>query len=86
MTNEATFEKMKQMKLHGMLHAFRTTTETGGHRDFTSDELVAHLVDAEYEDRYNRKLARLLKVANGGPGARQKPHQPACNMRLDNQG
>jgi hypothetical protein len=64
MTNEATFEKMKQMKLHGMLHAFRTTTETGGHRDFTSDELVAHLVDAEYEDRYNRKLARLLKVAN----------------------
>ncbi len=64
MTNEATFEKMKLMKLHGMLHAFRTTMETGGHRDFTPDELVAHLVDAEYEDRYNRKLARLLKVAN----------------------
>jgi DNA replication protein DnaC len=64
MTNEATFEKMKQMKLHGMLYAFRNTTETGGHRDFTPDELVAHLIDAEYEDRYNRKLARLLKVAN----------------------
>jgi len=64
MTNEATFEKMKQMKFHGMLYAFHTTMETGGHRDFTPDELVAHLVDAEYEDRYNRKLARLLKVAN----------------------
>ena len=64
MTNEATFEKMKRMKLNGMLNAFRATMETGGHRDFTPDELVAHLVDAEYEERYNRKLARLLKVAN----------------------
>jgi DNA replication protein DnaC len=64
MTNEATLEKMQSMKLHGMLHAFRTTMETGGQRDFTPDELVAHLVDAEYEDRYNRKLARLLKAAN----------------------
>jgi DNA replication protein DnaC len=64
MTNEATIEKMQLMKLHGMLHAFRKTMETGGSRDFTPDELVAHLVDAEYEDRYNRKLARLLKVAN----------------------
>jgi len=64
MTNEATFEKMKLLKLHGMLQAFHATTETGGHRDFTPDELVGYLVDAEYEDRYNRKLARLLKVAN----------------------
>ena len=64
MTNEATFEKMKLMKLNGMLNAFRTTTETGCNHDFTPDELVGHLVDAEWEDRYNRKLTRLLKTAN----------------------
>jgi len=29
-----------------------------------ADELLAHLVDAEWDDRHNRKLARLIKNAN----------------------
>ena len=64
MTNEATIEKMQQMKLSGMSHAFRATMETSFATDFTPDELVAYLVDAEWEERQNRKLARLLKRAN----------------------
>ena len=64
MTNEATTDKMKQMKLFGMLNAFRTTMESNFVDNFTSDELIAHLIDAEWEDRYNRKLTRLLKAAH----------------------
>lgn len=64
MTNEATLEKMKQMKLHGMLNAFQSTMQTNINHNFTTDELIAHLIDAEWEERYNRKLARLLKAAN----------------------
>lgn len=64
MTNEDTFEKMKEMKLTGMLHAFRQTTQPGFTGKLSADELVAHLIDAEWEERYNRKLARLLKAAN----------------------
>ena len=64
MTNEATFEKMQLMKLTGMLHAFRQTTEPSFAQKFSADELIAHLIDAEFEERYNRKLARLLKAAN----------------------
>ncbi len=64
MTNEATFEKMQQMKLVGMLHAFRQTMEPTFTKSFSADELIAHLIDAEWEERYNRKLARLLKAAN----------------------
>ena len=64
MTNEATIEKMQQMKLSGMSQAFRATMETSFAADFTPDELVAYLVDAEWEERQNRKLARLLKNAN----------------------
>ena len=64
MTNEATFEKMQQMKLTGMLHAFRQTMEPTFTKNFSTDELIAHLIDAEWEERYNRKLARLLKAAN----------------------
>jgi len=64
MTNEDTTQKMKEMKLNGMLHAFRQTTQPGFTGKLSADELVAHLIDAEWEERYNRKLARLLKAAN----------------------
>jgi DNA replication protein DnaC len=63
MTNEATIDKMNQMKLYGMLHAFRTSMDSNLKENFTPDELIAHLVEAEWEDRYNRKLDRLLKTA-----------------------
>jgi DNA replication protein DnaC len=64
MTNEATIEKMQSMKLTGMLNAFRTSMQTGFNGDLTTDEFIAHLIDAEWEERQNRKLARLLKIAN----------------------
>ena len=63
MNNQGTIEKMHQMKLYGMLRAFRTTMEAGMGKNFTSDELLAHLIDAEWDERYNRKLARLIKWA-----------------------
>ena len=64
MTREATLEKMREMKLYGMAHAFRATMEMNFAHNFTTDELIAHLVDSEWEERYNRRLARLLKMAN----------------------
>ncbi len=64
MTHEATCEKMQQMKLTGMLRAFRQTTEPGFAQNFSADELIAHLIDAEWEERENRKLTRLLKGAH----------------------
>jgi len=32
-------------------------------KDITPDEFVDHLVDAEYDDRHNRRLERLIKNA-----------------------
>ena len=64
MTNEATLDKLQRMKLTGMLAAFRQTMETHFAQNFSADELLAHLVDAEWDERHNRKLARLLKNAN----------------------
>ena len=65
MNNHATVEKLEQMKLYGMLRAFKSTMEQGPMKQsFTADELLAHLVDAEWDERYNRKLARLLKDAH----------------------
>jgi len=59
----ATFEKLKTMKLSGFENAYRTIYETGTNASFTNDEIIGHLIDAEYDERYNKKLSRLLKNA-----------------------
>jgi len=61
--NQATLQKLEMMRLWGMTRAFRNTMETGVKNQFTLDEMVSHLVDAEWDERYNRKLERLLKAA-----------------------
>lgn len=63
MNNQATMEKMQLMRFHGMLQAFQSTMETGVKNNFTADELVGHLVDAEWDERKNRKFSRLIKYA-----------------------
>jgi DNA replication protein DnaC len=54
---------MKQMKLHGMHGAFKTAIETGKNDDYTIDQFVSMITDAEWDDRNNRKIERLIKNA-----------------------
>lgn len=63
MNNQATMEKMQGMRFNGMLRAFQSTMETGVKNNFTSDELIGHLIDAEWDDRKNRKITRLIQYA-----------------------
>jgi hypothetical protein len=56
-------DKMKQMKLLGMLRAFLLTHESGKNEKLTADEMVSHLVDTEWDDRHNRKLERASAAA-----------------------
>ncbi len=64
MIPQATLEKMQSMRLHGMANAFRTTMQPGFAHSFTTDEMIAHLIDSEWEERLNRRLMRLVKSAN----------------------
>lgn len=61
--NDQTMEKMKTMKLHGMVRAFCTSLESGNAEKCTADELLSLLVDSEWDERYNRKLNRNVKNA-----------------------
>ncbi len=63
MNNAATLEKLKALKLYGMERAFRGILESSQDRVFGADELVAHVTDAEWDDRHNRKTRRLTKAA-----------------------
>lgn len=61
--NQATISKMKELKLHGMANAFQISLEAGLTCQHTFDELLTHLVDAEWDDRNNRRRERLRKAA-----------------------
>ena len=63
MNKTATVEKMQTMKMHGMARAYRDTYEVGIKNGLTSDEVVGFLIDAEWDERYNRRLARLIAKA-----------------------
>lgn len=56
-------EKMRQMRLTGMARAFQLTLESGKNEKFTPDEMITHLVESEWDERYNRKMDRSLKYA-----------------------
>ncbi len=60
--NTQTLEQMKQLRLHGMLRAFNTSLSPQS-IDYTNDELIAYLLQSEWDDRQNRKRERLTKAA-----------------------
>ena len=57
-----TLEKMGQMRMWGMKRAFNSTLQAGSIH-YTPDELISYLIDAEWDDRHNRKIDRLTKTA-----------------------
>jgi DNA replication protein DnaC len=58
MMNEQVVKRMKEMKFYGMLRAFETSLESDALNALTKDEMIAHLIDEEWDDRCNRKIAR----------------------------
>ena len=63
MNHTVTMQKLEEMRFTGFVRAYREMTETGVNREFTTDEVIAHLVQAEWDDRYNRRLQRLIANA-----------------------
>jgi DNA replication protein DnaC len=57
--NTNTLDKMKRMRLLGMHRAFKTSLEQQ-EQSCTADELIALLIDSEWDDRYNRAIERAM--------------------------
>jgi len=60
----STLEKMKILKLYGMLKTYNILIENKNFEQLTIDEALAGIIDSEWDERYNKKLYRLLKQAN----------------------
>lgn len=63
MNNHATLEKMQQMKLYGMVQAFKANLESKLNGQMQADELLAHLIEQEWLDREQRKTQRHIRSA-----------------------
>lgn len=61
--NEVTLEKMGRLRLYGMQSSFRAILESKTSGQFTIDQMLATLVEAEWEEQENRKTERLVKNA-----------------------
>jgi len=61
--NEISLSRMNQLKLYGMQRAFESLIETRGYQQLTHDEYINMLVQAEWEDRENRRISRSLRQA-----------------------
>jgi DNA replication protein DnaC len=61
--NATTLDKMRKMKLLGMYRTFKTNLESEQGETYTPDEIIAHLVDAEWDDRQNRNIEHKIKNA-----------------------
>jgi DNA replication protein DnaC len=63
MNQTTTIQKLEEMRMSGFIRAYKEIMETGRNKDFTTEEILSHLVQAEWDDRYNRRLKRLITRA-----------------------
>ncbi|GHV21094.1 ATPase AAA [Bacteroidia bacterium] len=61
--NEVTLEKMRKLRLFGMQASFKAMLESKSTERFTVDQMLATLVQAEWEEQEQRKIDRHLRNA-----------------------
>lgn len=61
MNNQATLDKINQLRLWGIKDAFSSLMDNPA--QMTNDEFLAHLIEAEWIDRHNRRIERLIRNA-----------------------
>lgn len=63
MTQSIALNQMSKMKFHGMMEAYKTILDSNKHHELNPEELINLLLQAEWEERENRKINRLYRTA-----------------------
>jgi len=61
--NQQTLGQMNALKLYGMATCFDAMLRAGGDRPLTADEMIAALIQAEWDERENRRTERHIRQA-----------------------
>ncbi len=83
MNNQSTIEKMKQMRLCAMADNYYNSLQNNLHRDYTTDQYIAMLVDQEWEHRYNKRIENLIASAGFRYPASLQDVDYSANRSLD---
>ena len=63
MNPHTTLEKMRAMRLKAMAELYQQSLDANIYSQLTIDEVLATLIDTEWEERQQRKIAGLIKRA-----------------------
>ncbi len=63
MNTTETMNKLKDLNLNGIYRMLEELMSSRMADSLSHEEFIAHLVDAEWDDKYNKKLSRLIKNA-----------------------
>lgn len=61
--NNTSLHKLKEMRFYGMYDAFKMAIETGKIDGYSIDQFTSYLIEAEWDDRHNRKIERAINNA-----------------------
>ena len=61
--NKDTIEKLTQLRLPGMLRAYKEQSNMSGINELTFEQRLTLMVDAEVDSRHNHQIERLIKNA-----------------------
>ena len=81
--NSTILNKMSHMKFYGMQQTYKTLLDTNQLHSLTNDEIVSMLIQAEWEDRENRKINRYIKTARFRYGANVEDVDLTAKRGLD---
>jgi len=76
-------ERMRSLKLHGMASALEGILEARQAMHLTSEQLIALLLQQEYDQRHNRKIDRLTVKARFRYQAQLEHIKPSAKRNLD---
>jgi len=83
MNTAETLEKMTEMRLLGMKQAYHLSLQSSDSARMTNDEMIALLVETEYNDRHNRRTQRNLNSAKFRYRASIEEIDYSSNRNLD---
>jgi DNA replication protein DnaC len=83
MNNNQTVEKLRQMRLGAMADLHLQNVKNNRFNDITADEYIGLLTDHEWEDRQNKKIARLINQASFKQNASVAEINYSENRNLD---
>lgn len=62
--NQHNYDKLNLLRFIGMAKAYQAQSEIEDIKDWTFEERLGYLLDAEYDTRQNNKIERLIKQAD----------------------